>query len=269
MTKIKGLALAVGLGFSALATAHPTWLLPSHFSVSKAEGSWITFDYTASHTVFSVDKPASAHDAKIIMPSGATERPDFVLKGQRRSVFDFFFIEEGTHKVVVANQDPLYLTFYTDRRGDKGKIQANKITREDKLPRGATDAKTMAIIKHTESYVTVMAPTEIKATNKGFEMVPVTHPADLIENEAFTFSYLVNGKPVEGVEVTLTQEGAQYRDAQDALIAKTDTNGEVEFTVASAGRYLLAANQRYKLKGDSMADMATTMLHTTIEVQLD
>lgn len=261
--------MAIGLGFSALATAHPTWLLPSHFSVSKAQGSWIAFDYTASHTVFSVDKPASAHEATVELPSGATVRPDHILRGKRRSVFDFFFVEPGTHKVVVANRDPIYLTFFTDRRGKEGKVAANKLQRQAKLPRGAKDAKTMAITKHTESYITVMAPTEIKAKNQGFEMVPVTHPADLVEHEAFTMSYRVNGKPVEGLEVTLTREGAQYRDAQNALTAKSDSNGEVQFTVERAGRYLLAANQRYKLHGDTMADMAATMLHTTIEVQLD
>ncbi|MFI3245209.1 MAG: DUF4198 domain-containing protein [Ferrimonas sp.] len=264
--KITALAAVFGLGFSALAAAHPTWMLPSHFSVSKAEGDWITFDYTASHTAFQVDKPASAHDARVLLPSGASVSPDHILRGKRRSVFDFYFEEAGTHKVTVNSQAPRYMTIYTDRQGNRGRRGANKIDRDNHVPRGAQNIQTLESTQQTESYITVMAPTPIKARNQGFEMLPITHPSDLIAGEAFTVRYLVDGKPVEGLTVNITREGALYRAAQEAIESTTNAQGDAVFTAPIAGRYLLAAEYRYAIDSP-LADMRAGTINTTLEVQ--
>lgn len=89
-TKMKALALAgvmaFGLAATTTAQAHPRWILPSHFTVSKEGGDWLTFDVTASHGTFVFDKPAGSESAQIIMPDGRKERPNFVIRGKRRSL---------------------------------------------------------------------------------------------------------------------------------------------------------------------------------------
>ena len=75
-TKIKALALAgvmaFGLAATTTAQAHPRWILPSHFTVSKEGGDWLTFDVTASHGTFVFDKPAGSENAHVIMPDATT-----------------------------------------------------------------------------------------------------------------------------------------------------------------------------------------------------
>ncbi len=50
--KYKALSLAclvaAGLGMTSVAQAHPRWVVPSHFTVSKEGGDWLSFDVTAS-----------------------------------------------------------------------------------------------------------------------------------------------------------------------------------------------------------------------------
>lgn len=97
-TKMKAVALAsvmaMGLAVTTTAQAHPRWVLPSHFTVSKEGGDWLTFDVTASHGTFVFDKPAGSDQAFVVMPDGRSERPNFVVRGKRRSMFDFFFLQK-------------------------------------------------------------------------------------------------------------------------------------------------------------------------------
>ena len=83
-TKIKAVALAsvmaMGLAATTTAQAHPRWVLPSHFTVSKEGGDWLTFDVTASHGTFVFDKPAGSDQAFVVMPDGRSERPNFVVR---------------------------------------------------------------------------------------------------------------------------------------------------------------------------------------------
>jgi len=41
---------------------------------------------TASHGTFVFDKPAGSESAEVIMPDGRKERPNFVVRGKRRSI---------------------------------------------------------------------------------------------------------------------------------------------------------------------------------------
>ncbi|MBY5991484.1 DUF4198 domain-containing protein [Ferrimonas balearica] len=265
--------LAAGLlaGLVATAQAHPLWILPSHFTVSKAEGEWVTVDATASHTTFGFDKPTSADPAFVVMPDGRQERPDALFKGKRRSVFDFFFVEPGTHKIV-NSRAPFYMTTYQlGRRDAERRIRATKAEALAQVPQEARNVQTTMVEPRGESYVTVMAPnrTALEPANKGFEMVPVTHPADIIENEPVTFRYLYDGKAVEGVKVEVTREGTQYRAAQEAIALETNAEGEITFTPEQAGRYIAATFHRQALENHPLADVHGTMLNVTFEVQLD
>ncbi|HHX8520958.1 TPA: DUF4198 domain-containing protein [Vibrio diabolicus] len=274
-TKIKAVALAsvmaMGLAATTTAQAHPRWVLPSHFTVSKEGGDWLTFDVTASHGTFVFDKPAGSDQAFVVMPDGRSERPNFVVRGKRRSMFDFFFTEEGTHKVAINNQPSYYTQYKAGRRDTVKWARVNKAERHDVLPEQARDVVTQLSYTRAESYITVGMPTDkaLEIEGKMLEMKPVTHPSDIIEGEPVTFQFFFNGEPQEGVTAEITREGTMYRNHQEQIDVVSDKDGKVIFTPEVAGRYLMKANYKGELKDNPLADKASANVHLTFETQLN
>ena len=276
MTKrMKAIALVSFIALNSFVAigvhAHPRWVLPSHFTVSKEGGDWLTFDVTASHGTFVFDKPASSEQALIIMPDGRSERPNFVLRGKRRSVFDFFFVEEGTHKVTINNAPDYYTQYKAGRRDTIKWIKANKSNRDTVLPKQARDLMTQLTSTRAESYITMGKPTEKVLDIEGrlLEMKPLTHPSDIVEGEAVTFQFFFDGKPQSGVTAEITREGTLYRNHQEQIDVVSDQDGKITFTPSVAGRYLMKANYKGELKNDPLADRISMNVHLTFEAQLN
>ncbi|MFV8412484.1 DUF4198 domain-containing protein [Vibrio owensii] len=274
-TKMKAVALAsvmaMGLAAATTAQAHPRWVLPSHFTVSKEGGDWLTFDVTASHGTFVFDKPAGSEQAFVIMPDGRSERPNFVVRGKRRSMFDFFFVEEGTHKVAINNQPSYYTQYKAGRRDTVKWAKASKADRASVIPEKARDVVTQLSYTRAESYVTVGMPTEkaLEIEGKLLEMKPITHPSDIIEGEEVIFQFFFNGEPQQGVTAEITREGTLYRNHQEQIDVVSDKDGKITFTPDVAGRYLMKANYKGELKNDPLADKASMNVHLTFETQLN
>ncbi|ENO1230935.1 DUF4198 domain-containing protein [Vibrio alginolyticus] len=274
-TKMKAVALAsvmaMGLAVTTTAQAHPRWVLPSHFTVSKEGGDWLTFDVTASHGTFVFDKPAGSDQAFVVMPDGRSERPNFVVRGKRRSMFDFFFTEEGTHKVAINNQPSYYTQYKAGRRDTVKWARASKAERGDVLPEQARDVVTQLSYTRAESYITVGMPTDkaLEIEGKMLEMKPITHPSDIIEGEPVTFQFFFNGEPQEGVTAEVTREGTMYRNHQEQIDVVSDKDGKVIFTPEVAGRYLMKANYKGELRDNPLADKASANVHLTFETQLN
>ncbi|PQJ71056.1 DUF4198 domain-containing protein [Vibrio owensii] len=274
-TKMKAVALAsvmaMGLAAATTAQAHPRWVLPSHFTVSKEGGDWLTFDVTASHGTFVFDKPAGSEQAFVIMPDGRSERPNFVVRGKRRSMFDFFFVEEGTHKVAINNQPSYYTQYKAGRRDTVKWAKASKADRASVIPEKARDVVTQLSYTRAESYVTVGMPTEkaLEIEGRLLEMKPITHPSDIIEGEEVTFQFFFNGEPQQGVTAEITREGTLYRNHQEQIDVVSDKDGKITFTPDVAGRYLMKANYKGELKNDPLADKASMNVHLTFETQLN
>ncbi|MEZ8188622.1 DUF4198 domain-containing protein [Vibrio sp. 1F279] len=273
-TKIKALALAgvmaFGLAATTTAQAHPRWVLPSHFTVSKEGGDWLTFDVTASHGAFVYDKPAGSENAYVIMPDGRNERPNFVVLSKRRSIFDFYFEEEGTHKVAINNQPSYYTLYKAGRRDTEKWIKATKVERDSLLPENPRDVITQLSFTRAESYITVGKPTEtvFKIEGKLLELKPVTHPSDILEGEPVTFQFFFNGEIQKDVKVDITREGTLYRNHQEQIDLVSNENGEITFTPAVAGRYIMKANYKGELVDNPLADKASANVHLTFEAQI-
>jgi hypothetical protein len=272
--KLNKLALVAsiftGLTLSSVANAHPRWILPSHFTISKADGEWLTFDVTASNGTFVMDKPAGSETAEVLMPDGHKERPDFVLRGQRRSVFDFHFTEEGTHKVQVNNV-PSYVTSYkVDGEKKPKRIRASKVERTELLPKGASAVNTTLSYTRAETYITVGKPSDKAFDLEGtyLELTPITRPADIVAEEPVRFQMFFNGKPQAGVKADITRDGTSYRNQQESIEVVSDEQGFINFTPEIAGRYLLKANYNSKLVNNPLADKMNAEVHLTFEAIL-
>ena len=263
-------SVLAGSILSSAASAHPRWVLPSHFTISKEGGDWLTFDVTASHGTFVMDKPAGSETAQIIMPDGRKERPDFVLRGKRRSVFDFHFTEEGTHRVQINNV-PGYVTNYkVGKRDTKKRMRANKVERVGLLPEASRDISTTVMFTRAETYITVGKPSEkaFPLEGKFLELQPITKPADIVATEPVRFQLFFNGKAQAGVKAEITRDGTLYRNQQDQIDVVSDEQGFIDFTPEIAGRYILKASHRAPVANNPLADQMNASVHLTFEAIL-
>lgn len=255
---------------AAQVQAHSLWMLPSEFSLSTDETTWVTVDATASNTVFAVDKPLGLDKVSIYNPDGKKHRMGPYFKGHRRSVFDFEVASEGTYKVEFR-PDQRYMTlFEMGEKNERKRIFGNK--QEVNVPKGAKKVRTVAMQSIAEFYVTQKGPSGevLKTTGKGFELHALTHPSDIVEQEESLFKFTYNGKPVANTKVDITAHGTAWRSAREEMELTTDKNGVVAFTPTKVGPHLLIISMRQDIdKKDARSVLADSMgvnYHLTFEV---
>lgn len=269
---LRVLAMAAGALYGALAGstayAHDYWLLPNEYVASSDTAKWITVDVTASNTIFVADKGFSLDDLTISAPQGESERLAHYFKGKRKSVFDLNLEDEGTYRLRL--QDTTFFTFYEMPGSDRMyRIKADKLQRKVLLPEGAENAETLEIHGKSTTYVTRRAPSSenLKLQNKGLELDFEVHPNDVVSGEAFNFVVLLDGKPVtQKMLLEITPDGTHYRDQRGELALKPDAEGNVSFTPAQPGRYLLKAELAQEESG-VRADILEHRLFLTFEAQ--
>ncbi|OCP07168.1 MULTISPECIES: DUF4198 domain-containing protein [unclassified Ensifer] len=81
------------------------------------------------------------------------------------------------------------------------------------------------------------------------QIVPLDNPIGLKPGEKFRVRLLLDGKPLEGKEITL-----DYAGLPDLVSEKTDANGEAEVTLRNAGVNILAVSHAIPLDGNEAAD---------------
>lgn len=263
----KSLLICLALAISSQANAHSRWLLPSHFTLSSEKGEWVVLDATASNEVFNVDKALGIDSLSILMPSGKRERSSSTYKAHRKSVADYFVEKSGTYKIT-NNAEVNYFSSY--KVGDKRKrARVNKIELANIAPKNATELQTMYGFTRIETYITMNNPTENYGIDGKFlELIPKTHPAEIVENEPATFAFTYHGKTQANVAIEIVRDGARYRNNPDTITLKTNKQGEITFTPKQAGRYLLIAEYQQEAKNKALADKEHGGVFLTFEVQL-
>ena len=234
-----GLALALPLS----ASAHRAWMVPS-FTVLSGDASWVTVDAAISNELFYPDHRAMRLDGvSALAPDGSTQKLQNTATGQYRSVFDVQLNQAGTWKIFSASNT--VQASWTEN----GEIKRFRGSAEDfakQVPAGAADLKTIKGSSRNETFVTRDKPsTEVfKPTGQGLELVPVTHPTDIVASEPATFRFLLDGKPAADLEVTLVPGGARWRATPGDIKVKTGPDGAVKFTLPDAGMYWVNASVR-------------------------
>lgn len=262
---VSGLLLSCTVGNSVY--AHDYWMLPNEYSTSSDKAKWITVDVTASNTAFIADKSYPLTGIKTKSPDGLEKKIDGYHRAKRKSVFDLELTQEGTYRL--RETDNTYFTFFKKANGERGRIRADKQQRVEKLPKNATDVETVYNQGKSSAYVTRKAPSfkSIQPQNHGLELAFVSHPNDLVVSEPFEFKVLLDGKPYLGeMFLEVTREGTLYRDARNGQQLARNSQGEVSFKAAQAGRYLLKA-ELDKETSNPKADVESHSLYLTFEVQ--
>lgn len=231
------------LMLSGAAQAHRQWMLPSSTTLSGND-NWVTVDAAVSNDLFYFEHmPLRTDNIAVTEPDGAQGKVENAATGKYRSTFDVHLTKPGTYRIASVSTNVMgsYTLNGEEKRLPRGTTKANLA---QAIPAGATNVQTAEASTRNEIFVTLGAPTStiFKPTGSGIELVPVTHPNDLVSGEAATFQFLLNGKPAAGLKVTVIPGGIRYRDALGQMDLTTDKDGKLSVTWPQPGLYWLNAS---------------------------
>lgn len=242
------LAVPALLAISSAATAHDVYIWPSFFSLNSEKPTHVVVDVTASHTPFRPDFAMSSHGLGVLDVDGKKmRRSGAFFQSHRRSSFDLPVEQSGTYALTYERPPRVFTSYVIGRSEERKWIRANKAEAAEKLPAKAQDVKSVQYSSFAVSYVTNNAPTEaaLAPRGEGFEIVPITHPADYVTGEPLQVAVLSNGEPLADHPVLIELEGARYRSQPVALELNSDAEGKVTFTLEEGGRYLLKSKHEW------------------------
>jgi uncharacterized GH25 family protein len=232
--------VALAAGIATPAMAHRQWMLPSATTFSGNDG-WVTVDAAVSNDVFYFEhQPLRAQNLVATAPDGSEAKIENQATLRYRSVFDVHLTQPGTYRIASAS-DMLMGSYDLNGKTERLPRGTTKETLAQAIPAGATNVQTSESSSRNEIFVTLGEPTTtvFKPTGRGIELVPVTHPNDLVSGEAATFQFLLDGKPAAGLGVTVIPGGIRYRDQLNQIDLKTGTDGKVAITWPTPGMYWL------------------------------
>ena len=240
--QILGLVATVAIAAMAAvpASAHRQWMMPSS-TVLSGDDVWVTVDAAVSNDLFYFEHQPMRLDAmKAWAPDGTEAAIENKSTGRYRSTFDVHLTQKGTYRIASV-ADMLMGSYDLNGKTERLPRGTTAANLAERVPAGATNVKTAEANNRNEIFVTVGEPTTtlFKPTGKGIELVPVTHPNDLIAGEAATFQFLLDGKPAADLPVTVIPGGIRYRDQLGEMHLKTGADGKVEISWAEAGMYWL------------------------------
>lgn len=251
----KPLALIAALAALALpmsAEAHRAWLAPTATVLSGTD-AWVGFDAGMSNGVFIPDHAAmNLAGLTITAPDGSTVAPENLARARYRSTFDLHLTQPGTYRV--ANVMSGIIVSYK-QGGEQKRWRGTEAEMATNIPADATDVVATRSNSRIETFVTLGAPSvaALALTGEGMELVPVSHPNDLVAGEAATFKLVRDGRPAANLEVTIARGGTRYRDNPEEITVTTDADGSFTVTWPEPGMYWMNASVRGAASGDQLA----------------
>lgn len=155
--------------------------------------------------------PLGLDNLVVSAPDGSAVAPQNAHRGKLRSVFDLDLQQSGTYRLAIVN-DGLFASWKDKATGQNRRWRGSPEKFAADVPADAQDLKVTQSVGRIETFVTVGKPSAVKPSGKGLELVPVTHPNDLVKGEKATFAFHVDGKPAANLEVVLVPGATRYRD---------------------------------------------------------
>jgi uncharacterized GH25 family protein len=220
------------------AQAHRAWMLPSSTVVS-GDRAWVTIDAASSNDLFYFDhNPMRLDNLKVFAPDGSAVEAQNKATGKYRSTFDVQLDKPGTWRISNLN-DQVNANYKVGTEEKRARGTMESVRKE--IPANATVVSVSRNQSRIDVFVTSGKPTStvLKPTGSGLELVPVTHPNDLVAGEKATFTLVMDGKPVAGIPVTVIPGGIRYRDQLGEIKVTTGADGKFSVTWPEAGMYWL------------------------------
>ncbi|OSZ75768.1 DUF4198 domain-containing protein [Hydrogenophaga sp. IBVHS1] len=234
--RVLTLAAAAVLALPGAVHAHRSWLLPSG-TIYSGQLPWVSVDAAVSNDIFYYEHNAAGLDNLVVIgPDGQPVQAENQAKGRYRSVFDVKLEKPGTYRIALVNEG-MTASFKVGTETKRLRGTAESLARD--IPANAEDLRVSQSQGRVETFVTSGKPTidALKPTGRGIELVPVTHPNDLVEGDTATFRFLDNGKPAAGYAATVILAGLRYRSELGEIRSTTDDKGELKVKWPAAGMY--------------------------------
>jgi hypothetical protein len=251
------------------------WIATSATQIDKdVREAYVSIDASASGEAFVERNPVPVEALTAIDPDGNAVTLENKLAGKTRSTADLKLSKPGTYKIGIETQNvsvsyrlPPGSPNAPPAGGSSGPGGGNGMVRKQlsteefktfKLPDDATQVRITKNLRRVETFVTYDRPTTgvFKTSGVGLELIPITHPNDILPQQKASFRVLLNGKPLPDFSITAVPAGQLYRGVVKELRATTDAQGVAAFTVPDGGRYWLAAS--YPARGALNAPAAAT-----------
>lgn len=223
--------------------AHRAWMLPSSTIVS-GPGAWVTVDAAVSNDLFYFDhQPFRLQNLRVLAPDGTTLKAENLSTGRYRSTFDVRLPNPGTYKIA-SIADTAVASY--DEGGRLKHFNGAWTDLEGSVPAGASGLAVQRTTTRIELFVTSGKPTQtvLAPTGDGLELVPQTHPNDLVNGEPATFALVLDGKPAANVRVDVVPGGIRYRDQPNEKHYTTDASGRFTVTFDEPGMYWMNASHQ-------------------------
>ena len=242
------LAATAALALAGPALGHSPYLAPVTFAPDR---EYVTVQGAMSESNFFVpDFPIrAAGDYWATGPSGEAVSIGPGVNLKEMSVIEVALPQEGTWKISTGDRGGRVGRFaniggqWKSIRAPQGGRDGANVIDEAAVPAGAEIVESAGTLK-AETYVTRGAPSQgaLKATGKGFEITPVTHPNELFAGDAFDILVTIDGKPVSGVDFPIARAGDIYAEKKFTYAGKTDAVGAAAITFADPGAYVLESH---------------------------
>jgi hypothetical protein len=179
----------------------------------------------------------------IMAPDGSAAQAENQARGRYRSTFDVRLSAPGTWRIAVAGES-MFASWRQNGQQRRWRGTREAFARE--VPAGAEALRVTLGQRRVEFFATRGAPTDrvLQPLNEGLEMVPITHPNDLVAAEPAQFRLLLDGKPAAGVEVSVVPGGNRYRDQLGEMKLRTAEDGSFAVNWTGPGMYWLNASVR-------------------------
>ncbi|MFZ6800459.1 DUF4198 domain-containing protein [Undibacterium sp. Di24W] len=234
------LALCTTLLVSYNAQADRPFILPG-MTLNSGNAPLITFDAAVGENLFYFDHNTLSIDNLIITAAdGSIVKPESTALGKLRNSFDLRANLQGTYKVSIVN-DMLIANYKENGAPKRWRGSAENFAKE--VPANAEELQVFQNQSRIETFVTNGNPnnTALKPNGKGLELQAISHPNDIVDGEPASFQFLLDGKPVAGVKVTVIAGGARYRQKLGEQSYTSDADGKIKINWQGAGMYWLQA----------------------------
>jgi hypothetical protein len=243
---------------SSSAVADTSYLRPNLFTTANADLVTVQSSFTED---FSNPAVAVKSDAwTVVGPDGATSTFSAKQEFTQVTILEAATPNAGTYRLSTGERlgrvgpqvlvDGVWQPFAPGRE-----IPAGAQTRQSQT---ATVA---------DVYVTRGAPTRapVDARIGALELKPVTHPNDVYLDSGFTFTVLLNGKPVANQQVEVWREGGAYEEPVWRKQVTSAADGSVALSFDKPGVYLIWT----RLSADAPAGAATPVRSYTTSLTLE
>ncbi len=259
---IRLIPVVLALALTAAVSAHEFWLSPASWRVAPGQRATILVnvgDRFPDATSFTA--PERVDSVRLVGPTGETPVRDSFRREKDSLAADVQAPAQPGTYIGVVTIKPRVLEIkasdfekYLAHEGLDAVIAERKRAGESTKPgreRYSRYGKTLLRIGEGSTDVSVTRPIGLAV-----EIVPLTDPTTLRPGDRCRFRLLFEGKPIAGARVGAIYASARTGPDEWPLGARTDPRGEVEFTLADTGPWLIRAVHMVRRTGEQGEESA-------------